>query len=193
MESVFTYASEQRTQGNKIVLVTGVFDLLHSEHIAFLQAAKKVGDVLLVAIESDVRVKAMKGDDRPINPEEVRKKAIESLEIAQKVFILPKDFSTPDKHRWLIQGIHPHILAISEHSPHQDKKQQILAEVGGEVRIVLAHNPAVSTSKIIEQLSSKAMTPKLKKIVAGIETDLENGKVSKVFKNSDDFLADLKK
>jgi rfaE bifunctional protein nucleotidyltransferase chain/domain len=153
MESIFTYTREQRAQGKKIVLVTGVFDLLHSEHIAFLKAAQKVGDVLLVAIESDVRVRAMKGEDRPINTQEERKKAIECLRIAQKVFILPEDFSTPDSHRWLIHGIHPHVLAVSEHSPHQDKKRQILAEVGGEVKVVLAHNPSISTTKIIKNSS----------------------------------------
>jgi rfaE bifunctional protein nucleotidyltransferase chain/domain len=151
MESLFTYAQEQREQGNKLVLVTGVFDLLHSEHIAFLKAAQKVGDVLLVGIESDIRVRAMKGEGRPINSQEERKSAIEKLEIVHKVFILPEDFSTPDKHRWLIHGIRPHVLAVSEHSPHQDKKQQILSEVGGTVEVVLKHNPNISTTKILEE------------------------------------------
>lgn len=155
IEILFKNAQAQREQGKKVVLVTGVFDLLHSEHIAFLQAAQKEGDVLFVAIESDVRVKAMKGEDRPIHSQLKRKQAIEALNIAHSVFILPEDFSTPDKHRWLIQGIRPHILAVSQHSPHQDKKQQILAEIGGTVQVVLRHNPEVSTTKSIESRKLK--------------------------------------
>ncbi len=55
-----------RKRGLKIVLVTGVFDLLHQEHVIFLAKAKSGGDLLIVAIESDMRVKKIKGNDRPI-------------------------------------------------------------------------------------------------------------------------------
>ena len=62
------------TSNNKqtTVLATGVFDVLHIEHIRFLAAAKQQGDRLIVGVESDVRVRAMKGPGRPLHDEQVR-------------------------------------------------------------------------------------------------------------------------
>src|SRR3990172_12032671 len=56
-----------RSLGKKIVLVTGVFDLLHDEHRNFLKVAKKAGDFLIVGLESDTRVRALKGVGRPVH------------------------------------------------------------------------------------------------------------------------------
>lgn len=72
-------ADKAHREGRKVVLVTGVFDLLHQEHQAFLRAAKQAGDVLLVGLESDSRVKALKGQGRPIWPARRRLKALQKM------------------------------------------------------------------------------------------------------------------
>ncbi len=131
-----------------IVLATGVFDLLHDEHLKFLKAAKAKG-WLLVGIESDARVRAMKGPDRPITTQELRLRNLEQLDIADAVFILPEHFSTPEQRLQLVEEIRPHILAVSSHSDHLDRKRAIMEQVGGEVVVVLDHNPAISTSQLL--------------------------------------------
>jgi D-beta-D-heptose 7-phosphate kinase/D-beta-D-heptose 1-phosphate adenosyltransferase len=85
------------------VLVTGVFDLLHEEHILFLKKAKALGDYLVVGIESDVRVKQMKGEGRPVNSQSIRVENLKSLNIIDEVFVLPQEFSKPSDHTTLIK------------------------------------------------------------------------------------------
>lgn len=136
---------------NKKVLVTGVFDILHKEHVNFLKKAKALGDYLVVAIESDVRVKQMKGEDRPINSQNKRKENLEKLNLADEVFILPEEFNKPEHHKELIKKIKPKFLAVSSHTKYLDKKQAILNELGGEVVIVHDHNPEISTTNLLKK------------------------------------------
>ena len=63
----------------KKILVTGVFDLLHQEHINFLTKAKAVGDILVVGLETDTRVKQLKGFNRPINSTKDRLQNLENF------------------------------------------------------------------------------------------------------------------
>lgn len=133
----------------KKVLVTGVFDILHSEHIAFLKKAKALGSYLIVGLESDARVTQMKGPDRPVNPQNIRKQNLEDLDIADEVFILPEQFSNPEDHKKLIRKIKPDFLAVSSHTKYLDRKQTILNEFGGKVVIVHEYNPEVSTTKTL--------------------------------------------
>ncbi len=143
--------STARQHKQRVVLVTGVFDILHQEHYRFLQKAKKEGEVLLVALETDERVRALKGPSRPINSEQERVINLKKIGLANGVFLLPEDFYDAEDHRDFIRLIKPDILAVSSHSPFINKKQQILQELGGEVRIVHQHNPEISSSKIIEE------------------------------------------
>lgn len=138
-----------RSEGKKIVLVTGVFDLLHQEHLNFLQKARDAGDFLLVGIESDIRVRELKGESRPVNFELVRLEQIGQLSFVDSAMILPDDFGSPGRPRELIATLRPDILAVSSHSPHLDKKRAILQEFGGRVEVVHQHNPEISTTKIL--------------------------------------------
>lgn len=132
-----------------VVLVTGVFDVLHSEHIAFLNKAKAHGDLLIIGIESDKRVEQIKGKGRPIHTADDRVWALLKLGVSDQVFILPDSFATPDDHLNLIKAVKPNILAVSSHTKHLDKKTQILASVNGVVKIVHEHNPNISTTQIL--------------------------------------------
>ena len=135
---------------SKKILVTGVFDLIHQEHIHFLKKAREEEGVLIVGIESDVRVKKIKGDNRPVHQQKKRTENLEALGIADFVFVLPEQFSTPKDHKKLIARIKPELLAVSSHTKHLEKKREILQAFGGDVKIVHTHNPAISTTKLLE-------------------------------------------
>ncbi len=132
-----------------VTLVTGVFDLLHDEHRCFLKKAKDLGGKLVVGVESDVRVREIKGEGRPINSQEKRVQQLAALGLADEIFVLPEDFSSPAHHEALIAKIQPRYLAVSSHTKHLDKKQAILAKFGGEVKVVHQHNPQVSTTQLL--------------------------------------------
>jgi cytidyltransferase-like protein len=138
-----------KATSSKKVLVTGVFDVLHQEHKKFLKAAKKEGDYLIIGIETDSRVKKIKGDNRPVNNQEQRKLNLEKLDMADEVFILPREFTKKSDYQRLIKEVSPSILAVSAHSSHLDVKKKIMNECGGKVKVVLKHNPKFSSTKII--------------------------------------------
>ena len=134
----------------KAILVTGVFDLLHSEHIGFLKSAKALGGCLVVGIESDLRVRKLKGEGRPVQSALERKKALIALKFVDKVFVLPNQFETEPDHLRLLKLVKPDILAVSSHTPHLISKRQLMKKVGGKVVVVRKHNPSISTTKILQ-------------------------------------------
>ncbi len=151
LKSVSTFLTRAQDNGKKIVLATGVFDLLHDEHKAFFEAAAKQGDMFIVGVESDVRVKELKGPDRPKQAQGVRLAKVLACAPVSAAFILPEDFSTEEHHKELIALVRPAVLAVSEKTPFIEKKQTILAEFGGVVKVVRKHNPEVSTTQKIKE------------------------------------------
>jgi cytidyltransferase-like protein len=137
-------------QMTRSILVTGVFDILHSEHKKLLSAAKKLGGILLVGIETDTRVRRLKGPGRPINPLRLRLKNLQQLGIADQVFSLPKKFNDLNHFRALINQIRPDILAVSASTPNLPSKRRIMKHFAGRVVVVLPHNPYISTTKLIK-------------------------------------------
>ncbi len=134
------------------VLVTGVFDLLHIEHIRFLQKAKAQGDQLIVAIESDVRVKHIKGHERPINNQAVRQEQLEALKCVDKVIILPQKFHTQEAWINFMRHVSPDIYAVSSNSSYSDNKQKICEQLGIKFAIVHHFNPDYSSTQILQKL-----------------------------------------
>ncbi len=132
------------------VLVTGVFDLLHQEHLAFLKKAKKAGDILIVGLETDARVNKLKGPDRPVNSLTARLINLKALKLADQVFTLPEKFNQPTHHRALINQIKPDILAVSSHTANLTAKRKLLKSIGGKVLVVHSHNPKFSTTKMLK-------------------------------------------
>jgi D-beta-D-heptose 7-phosphate kinase/D-beta-D-heptose 1-phosphate adenosyltransferase len=150
-----SFLAERIKLKKTLTLVTGVFDLLHEEHHNFLTKAKESGDLLLVGIESDERVRQMKGKDRPINNQNHRLENLLKWDIADCIFILPEKFSKPDDHRQLIDKIRPDFMAVSSHSSFVSEKKLILKEFGAKLIVVHDFNPEFSSSKIIENLKKK--------------------------------------
>jgi len=149
MEKLTIFIERVWQQKKKIVLVTGVFDLLHQEHIIFLVKAKEAGDVLVVGIETDKRVKKLKGIDRPINDQFKRQQQVGDLPVVDLAFILPEGFSSKQEQLNLLKLIKPQILAVSSHTLHLKQKRLLMRQVGGKVRVVYQHNPNISTTLML--------------------------------------------
>ena len=80
-----------KKENKKIVTTNGVFDILHIGHIRYLQEAKKLGDILIIAVNSDSSVKKIKGPKRPLNNENDRSEALAALECVDYVAIFSED------------------------------------------------------------------------------------------------------
>jgi D-beta-D-heptose 7-phosphate kinase/D-beta-D-heptose 1-phosphate adenosyltransferase len=149
------FLAKRKAKKQSLTLVTGVFDLLHEEHRLFLQKAKELADLLIIGIESDLRVKQMKGEDRPINSQAQRLENLNKWKLADFIFILPEKFSKAEDHRKLIAEIRPDFMAVSSNTAFQAEKSAILAEFDAKLAIVHDFNPALSSSKIMTKLKKK--------------------------------------
>jgi D-beta-D-heptose 7-phosphate kinase/D-beta-D-heptose 1-phosphate adenosyltransferase len=121
-----------RQQGKKIVFTNGCFDILHKGHLEILTRSAELGDMLIVALNTDASVKRLKGDQRPVNNEGFRTWMMASLEIVDAVTLF--DEPTPLE---LIEAITPHILVKGgDYSIEQVVGAQHVISHGGEVKIV---------------------------------------------------------
>jgi rfaE bifunctional protein nucleotidyltransferase chain/domain len=98
-------AERIHARGGKVVFTNGVFDLLHPGHIRYLRDARALGDALIVAVNSDRSVRAIKGPSRPVNPEQERAELLLGLEAVDAAVIFDED--TPHA---IIGRIQPDIL-----------------------------------------------------------------------------------
>lgn len=151
LPSQFSKALTQARQGKRVVLVTGVFDLLHQEHQNFLQKAKALADILVIAVESDARVREIKGEGRPVFSQDQRVQMIRDTGITEFIFILPEDFSHQEKYRQLIAEVSPEFYAVSSHTSYLENKKKLVEEFGGQLVIAHQHNPEVSTTQLLAQ------------------------------------------
>lgn len=121
-----------RRSGERITLANGNFDLLHVGHVRYLSAAKALGGKLVVAINSDESVRALKGEARPIMPADERAEIIAALTDVDAVIVFPElDV------RALIREIHPDIQAKgTDYTADSVPERDAVAEYGGRVAIV---------------------------------------------------------
>ena len=125
-------AQAWRSRGEKITLANGCFDLLHVGHVRYLHAAKQLGGRLVVAINSDESVRALKGDGRPLMPAEERAEILAALSDIDAVVI----FSEPDV-RALVREIRPDIQAKgTDYTADNVPERNTVIECGGRVEIV---------------------------------------------------------
>jgi len=118
--------------GQQVVLANGCFDLLHVGHVRYLRGAKRLGGKLLVAVNSDESVRAVKGLGRPLMPENERAEIIAALEDVDAVVI----FSEPDV-RALIGEVHPDVQAKgTDYTPENVPEREVMIACGGRVEIV---------------------------------------------------------
>ena len=133
-----------RRAGERIVLANGNFDLLHVGHVRYLRGAKELGGKLIVAINSDESVRALKGEGRPIMPEEERAEIVAALADVDAVIVFPElDV------RGVIREIRPDIQAKgTDYTVDSVPERDAVAEYGGRVAIV-GDPKDHSTSEII--------------------------------------------
>ncbi len=128
----------------RIIVVGGCFDLLHYGHISFLKQAKAHGDYLVVLLESDEKVKKLKGDTRPIHNQNQRKEMLESLSCVDEVIILPAVTTDADYIK-LVEQIKPGVIAVTEGDPLTAKKQEQANRFGATlIKIPKIHTPSTS-------------------------------------------------
>ena len=137
--------SNLKAEGKVIVFTNGVFDLIHSGHVDYLSKAKKLGDVLIVGLNSDESVKKIKGDKRPILKQEERAFILSNLKPVDYVVFFDED--TPEK---LISELIPDILVKgADWSVDKIVGKDIVEKNGGRVMNIDFVNDQ-STSKIID-------------------------------------------
>lgn len=137
----------KRHQGQTIVLTNGCFDILHSGHTTYLQAAKQLGDILIVAVNSDSSITAIKGPLRPINQLMDRLQVLSAL--ASVDYVVAFDELTPID---LIKQIKPHVHVKGGDYQREDLPEApVVEELGGKV-VILPYVLDRSTSKIIKRI-----------------------------------------
>ena len=138
--------------GDGLVVVTGVFDLLHVGHLRFLQAARELGSRLVIGVESDERVRRWKGPDRPIQTQEDRCELLSALRVVDDVFLIEGERVEPDYYVELLRPLHARYLAVTADDPFLEAKRAAMAKIGVELRVVIPRVENYSTSHLIKLL-----------------------------------------
>lgn len=139
-----------RLRGEKIVMTNGCFDILHAGHVSYLANARKLGDRLVVAVNSDESVKQLKGESRPINPLRQRMIVLGALESVD--WVVPFVEQTPQR---LISNILPDVLVKGgDYKPEDIAGGKEVIEAGGTVE-VLNFEDGCSTTNIINAIKNQ--------------------------------------
>ena len=139
-----------RKAGEKITLANGCFDVLHVGHVRYLHAAKNLGGKLIVAVNSDESVRALKGEGRPYIPADDRAEILAALADVDAIVI----FAEADV-RDLIREIHPDIQAKgTDYTAETVPERDVVVELGGRVEIV-GDPKDHSATEILRQMELK--------------------------------------
>ena len=140
---------------NELVVVTGVFDLLHIGHLRFLEAARRLGGDsgrLVVGLESDERVRRWKGPNRPIQTEDDRHDLLAALRVVDEVFLIEGERVDPPYYADLLRPLRPSYLAVTADDPFLDEKRAAMGAIGVELRVVTPRIENYSTSHLVRLL-----------------------------------------
>lgn len=141
--------AEWRREGKVVVFTNGCYDLLHSGHIRLLERARSLGDVLILALNTDASVARMKGPSRPLIPEAERARMVAALEAVDAVTFF--DEETP---RELIAKVLPDVLVKGADWAHFVAGREEVEAAGGRV-ILLPLEPGFSTTNIEKELLAR--------------------------------------
>jgi rfaE bifunctional protein nucleotidyltransferase chain/domain len=136
---------ELKSRGKRVVFTNGCFDLLHPGHTRYLAAARELGDVLIVALNSDTSVQALKGPDRPITPGPERAELLAALAVVDYVTLF--DDLTP---RTVIEAMLPQVLVKGgDWGPNEIVGREEVEAAGGQV-VSIPVVKGFSTSALLE-------------------------------------------
>ena len=141
---------QAKSDGNVVVTTNGCFDVLHLGHLRYLQAARQLGDLLVVAVNSDSSVRHLKGANRPLVPEEERAEMLAGLECVDYVVIFP-ELTPIDLLSELKPSIH---VKGGDYKLEQLIERDVVEANGGQV-IVGLNVPGKSTTNLIEVICER--------------------------------------
>jgi rfaE bifunctional protein nucleotidyltransferase chain/domain len=141
--------AEWRRAGKMVVFTNGCYDILHPGHIRLLEKARSLGDVLILALNTDASVMRLKGPSRPLIAQEERAQMAMALEAVDAVALFDED--TP---RELIAEVLPDILIKGADWAHFIAGREEVEAAGGKV-MALALEPGYSTTNIVEHLLAR--------------------------------------
>ncbi|HUY76018.1 MAG TPA: adenylyltransferase/cytidyltransferase family protein [Ktedonobacterales bacterium] len=139
-------------EGRGLVVVTGVFDLLHIGHLRFLEAACRLGDRLIVGVECDEHVRRWKGPNRPIQTQEDRVALLRALRVVDGVFIIEGERVDPAYYAELLAPLHARFLAVTADDPLLAAKREAMRNIGVELRVVTPRIENYSTTQLVRLL-----------------------------------------
>jgi D-glycero-beta-D-manno-heptose 1-phosphate adenylyltransferase len=153
-QELIQIAARERGDGRRVVFTNGCFDLLHPGHVRCLAEARVLGDVLVVAVNSDRSVRGNKGQERPLVPQQDRAEVLAALSSVDYVTIF--DEPTP---RELIARVLPNILVKGADWPldRVAGREEVEAAGGRVISIPLA--PGYSTTNLLEKIRNAAAAP----------------------------------
>jgi len=151
LEVVAAAVQTARDAGKTVALANGGFDLLHVGHVRYLEGAKALADVLVVAVNDDASVRALKGPGRPRIPAAERAEIVAALACTDHVVV----FSEPDV-RAVLRRLRPHLhVKGTDYTPETVPERDELAAWGG--RVAIAGDPKDhSTTELLERLGRRS-------------------------------------
>ena len=149
-EQLLIAIEDARAQGEKIVFTNGCFDIIHAGHVGYLDSARRLGDRLVLAVNSDDSIRRLKGPGRPINSLERRMAVLAALEAVD--YVVAFDTDTPEP---LLEKVRPDILVKGgDYSVDQVVGADIVKRHGGRVE-VLDFVENISTTHIVQKIRSE--------------------------------------
>jgi D-glycero-beta-D-manno-heptose 1-phosphate adenylyltransferase len=149
LDEAVALVTGHRAAGRRIVFTNGVYDLLHPGHVRYLAAAREEGDVLVVGVNSDRSVRALKGSGRPINAEGERAELIAALAAVDAAVVFDED--TPHE---IIAALQPDVLVKGADWPADQIVGRDLVEARGGRVVRIPVEEGHSSSNLIERIRS---------------------------------------
>ena len=145
------WRSALRVQGKRLVVTNGCFDILHTGHVTYLEAAREQGDALLVGLNNDASVRQLKGEKRPINSEADRAAVLAALQAVDAVCIFPEIRAT----RFLALAQPDIYVKGGDFSVEELPKEErdIVTSFGGKI-VTIGFVPGKSTTALLEKISN---------------------------------------
>jgi len=138
-----------KKEGKRVVFTNGCYDLLHPGHIRLLEQARSLGDILILALNSDDSVRRLKGSTRPLMSEQDRAEVASGLAAVDAITVFDED--TP---RELIAAVLPDVLVKGADWAHWIAGREEVEAAGGQV-MALALEPGYSTTGIVEEILTR--------------------------------------
>jgi D-beta-D-heptose 7-phosphate kinase/D-beta-D-heptose 1-phosphate adenosyltransferase len=147
LDDLSNIISKVKADGRKVIFTNGCFDILHVGHVRYLQAARALGDCLVMAVNSDSSVRGLKGEKRPIVPQGERAELLAALECVDYITI----FDEPDPLN-VIKSIKPSSLVKGgDWGESQIIGGDFVKSIGGQVELI-PYIEGASTTNIIEEI-----------------------------------------